>query len=167
MATTDHSCPGEVIAPDVPMTPAAPSDQGGKFQILLNGGTQSLEVTSRSSSTSAQLESFNRPETGETIVVARGGCDRAGRDVQAVMPGGERLDLGTISLSADKIVGWFPLATGCSAAIARWINPTVRSTSKANCLSPRPTCRLCRLDVLQRASTIRHDPECRGDHTDP
>ncbi len=63
--------PGEVIAPDVPMTPAAPSDQGGKFQIFLNGGTQSLEVTSRSSSTSAQLESFNRPETGETIVVAR------------------------------------------------------------------------------------------------
>ncbi len=101
-----------VIAPDVPMTPASQADQGGKFQLLLNGGAQSLEIMSRSSSSSAQLESLNRPETDETIVVARGGVTVLVRDVQAEFPGGERLDLGTVSLSADKIVGWFPLATG-------------------------------------------------------
>src|SRR5690606_3715183 len=43
--------------------------------------------------------------------IARGGVTVLVRDVTAQMPGGNLMELGTISLSADRIVGWLPLVT--------------------------------------------------------
>ena len=103
------TAPGRVIGPDEPMMPATPDENSNPFRLLLNGGTRSLEIVRRGSATMAQIQAKQRYDTGETVVVARGGVTVLIRDVQAELPGGERLDLGTVSLSADKIVGWFPL----------------------------------------------------------
>jgi len=101
-----------VVAPDEPLLPA-PQDSGSSpFQLILRGGSQSVEIVSRGSANLAQLETQNRIETGETVVVARGGVTVLIRDVQAQLPTGQLLDLGTISLSADQVVGWFPIVTG-------------------------------------------------------
>ena len=101
-----------IVGPDVPMMPAAPNANAGRFQLIIGGGTRSVEIVSRGTANSAQIETDNRFDTGETVVVARGGVTILIRDVQAQLPGGERLDLGTVSLSADKIVGWLPIVTG-------------------------------------------------------
>ncbi len=45
------------------------------------------------------------------MILARGGVTVLIRDVTAQLPTGELLELGTISLSADRIVGWLPLVT--------------------------------------------------------
>ncbi len=103
---------GELIAPDEPLLPATPEDNGNRFQLIVGGGTQSIEIVSRGSAIPAQIETQNRMDTGETVVVARGGVTVVIRDVQAQMPTGQLLDLGTISLSADRIVGWLPIVTG-------------------------------------------------------
>lgn len=102
----------QVVAPDEPLMPAEPAQAASRFQLILGGGSRSIEIVSRGSASSAQIETQNRPDTGETVVVARGGVTIIVRDVQAQLPGGERLDLGTVSLSADKIVGWLPIVTG-------------------------------------------------------
>lgn len=102
----------QVVAPDQPLMPAEPAQAASRFQLILGGGSRSIEIVSRGSTSSAQIETQNRPDTGETVVVARGGVTIIVRDVQAQLPGGERLDLGTVSLSADKIVGWLPIVTG-------------------------------------------------------
>ncbi len=83
---------------------------GGGFQFLVGGGTRSVEIVGRGTSTPPSLESINRPESGETVVIARNGVTVLVRDVSARLPGGELMQLGTISLSADRIVGWLPLA---------------------------------------------------------
>ncbi len=103
-----------IIGPDVPMMPAAPvtGNDGKPFQLIVGGGTRSITIDSRGTTNRAQIESENRVDTGETVVVARGGITVTVRDVQAQFPGGQRLDLGTVTLSADKIVGWLPLVTG-------------------------------------------------------
>lgn len=101
-----------LVDPNTPLMPAAPTATDSRFQLLLGGGSRSIEIVSRGTASSAQIETQNRLDTGETVVVARGGVTILIRDVQAQLPGGERLDLGTISLSADKIVGWLPIVTG-------------------------------------------------------
>lgn len=106
------SGPGRIVAPDEPLMPAAPDPGSSPFQLILGGGTQSIEIVSRGSANLAQLETQNRVETGETVIVARGGVTVLIRDVQAQLPTGQLLDLGTISLSADQVVGWFPIVTG-------------------------------------------------------
>ena len=53
----------------------------------------------------------HRPELGETVIIARGGVTVLIRDVTAQLPNGEFMELGTISLSADRVVGWLPLVT--------------------------------------------------------
>jgi hypothetical protein len=103
---------GAIVGPDEPLMPSPQPASENKFQLILGGGTRSVEVVSRSSATNAQIELQNREDLGESIVVARGGVTVLVRDVQAQLPGGERLDLGTVSLSADKVVGWLPLVTG-------------------------------------------------------
>lgn len=94
------------------MLPAEPKSADNRFQLILGGGSQSVEIISRSSSMNAVLETQDRVETGETVVLARGGVTVLIRDVQAMMPEGQMLDLGTVTLSADKVVGWVPLMRG-------------------------------------------------------
>ncbi len=102
--------PENIVAPDVPLMPAEPSGDAKPFQLIF--GDQAVEITSRGAVTQAQIESQNRLDTGETVVLARGGVTVLIRDVQAELASGQLLDLGTISLSADQVVGWLPLVTG-------------------------------------------------------
>ncbi len=83
----------------------------GGFQFLVGGGSRSVEILARGASMPPQIETINRPELGETVILARGGVTVLIRDVTAQLPTGELLELGTISLSADRIVGWLPLVT--------------------------------------------------------
>jgi hypothetical protein len=106
------TAPGSVVGPDEPLMPAVQAPGSSPFQLILGGGSQSVEIVSRGAAQLAQLETQNRIETGETVVVARGGVTVLIRDVQAQLPTGQLLDLGTIELSADQVVGWFPIVTG-------------------------------------------------------
>ena len=75
---------------------------------FLNGGNRSVEILSRNASSPQQYQTIERPELGESVVVARGGVTVIVRDVAAQLPGGEVMQLGTVSLSADRIVAWLP-----------------------------------------------------------
>ncbi len=81
------------------------------FRFFVGGGTRSVEILGRGASMPPVFETINRPETGETVVVARGGVTVLIRDVTAQLPSGEMMELGTVSLSAERIVGWLPLVT--------------------------------------------------------
>ncbi len=83
----------------------------GGFQFFTGGGTRSVEILARGASMPPQIETINRPEAGETLILARGGVTVLIRDVTAQLPSGEFMELGTISLSADRVVGWLPLVT--------------------------------------------------------
>ncbi|TWU14996.1 hypothetical protein Pla52o_55330 [Novipirellula galeiformis] len=96
--------------PPPPITLSDGATSGG-FQFFVGGGTRSIEFLARGTTMPPQIETINRPELGETVVIARGGVTVLVRDVTAQMPGGDLMELGTISLSADRIVGWLPLVT--------------------------------------------------------
>jgi lipopolysaccharide export system protein LptA len=83
----------------------------GGFQFFTGGGSRSVEILARGASMPPTIETINRPELGETVVLARGGVTVLVRDVTAQLPGGGLMELGTISLSADRVVGWLPLVT--------------------------------------------------------
>lgn len=84
------------------------SDARG-LQFVVGGGTRSVEIVPRGTSSPPQVETINRPELGETVIVARGGMTVLIRDVTAQLPSGEQMQLGTVSISADRVVGWLPL----------------------------------------------------------
>ena len=79
------------------------------LQFLVGGGSRSVEIVPRGASSAPQVETINRPELSETIIVARGGMTVLIRDVKARLASGDTMDLGTISISADRVVGWLPL----------------------------------------------------------
>ncbi len=80
----------------------------GGMQFIVGGGTRSLQILARGASTPPDFETINRADTNESAFVFRGGVTVLIRDVSARLPNGEFMELGTISLSADRIVGWFP-----------------------------------------------------------
>lgn len=79
------------------------------LQFLVGGGSRSVEIVPRGASSAPQVETVNRPELSETVIVARGGMTVLIRDVAARLASGDTMDLGTISISADRVVGWLPL----------------------------------------------------------
>lgn len=79
------------------------------LQFMVGGGTQSVELVGRGATSPPQVETINRPELGETVIVARGGITVLIRDVAAQLPSGRQMELGTISISADRVIGWLPL----------------------------------------------------------
>lgn len=99
--------PGRLPA-DLPTTFPDGGTTGGSL-FVVGGGTRAVEILGRDSTAPPSIESINRPETGETVAIARGGVTVLVRDVAAQMPGGDVMRLGTVSLSADRVVGWFPL----------------------------------------------------------
>ena len=102
--------PGELESPP-PITLSDGATTGG-FTFSVAGGTRSIEILARGTSMPPVLENSNRPESNETVVIARGGVTVLVRDVTAQLPSGESIELGTISLSADRVVGWLPLLSG-------------------------------------------------------
>tara|TARA_R110002049_G_scaffold4601_5_gene32699 strand:- start:973153 stop:976428 length:3276 start_codon:yes stop_codon:yes gene_type:complete len=81
------------------------------YNFYVGGGSRSIEIRSRNASTPPIIETDNRHGTGETVITARGGVTILIRDVTAQLPSGELMQLGTISLSADRVVSWLPLMT--------------------------------------------------------
>ncbi len=100
----------EQTFPEPPIILPGGATTGG-MQFFVGGGTRSIEIIKRGDVMAPQFETINRPEANETVIVARGGITVLIRDVTAQTPSGERLQLGTISLSADRVVGWLPLFT--------------------------------------------------------
>lgn len=99
------------VAPPIVASPttAPPIVPSGGITFMTGGGTRSVEILGRGASMSPQIQSIPRPELGETVIVARGGVTVLIRDVTAQLPSGELMELGTISLSADRVVGWLPV----------------------------------------------------------
>ena len=81
----------------------------GGFQFMTAGGTRSVEILGRGASMPPVFETIDRPELNETLVLARGGVTVLIRDVTAQLPSGQLMELGTVSLSADRVIGWLPL----------------------------------------------------------
>lgn len=112
--------PGEVpvpgtAAPGLPAEPTVTLPDGattGGIQFLVGGGSRAVEIRARGAASPPQIETINRPETGESVIIARGGVTVLIRDVTAQLPSGEEMALGTVSLSADRIVGWLPMLSG-------------------------------------------------------
>lgn len=105
--------PVQSFQPPVMETPPpsiTTSDGGttGGVPFIVGGGTRSIEVFSRGANTPAELQYINRPGTNESVVIARGGVTVLVRDVSARLPSGEIMPLGTVSLSANRIVAWMP-----------------------------------------------------------
>ncbi len=101
----------EVMQPGFPEPPVVLPDGSttGGQQFYVNGGARSVELLARGTAMPPALETINRPEANETVIIARGGVTILVRDVSAEMGSGEMLQLGTVSISADRIVGWVPL----------------------------------------------------------
>lgn len=88
--------------------PSSDPASSSAFRFLTGGGTKSVEIVSRDGSTPLQIKLDSRPELGDAVVVARGGVTVLIRDVSVSLPSGGIMDLGTVSLSADRVVGWLP-----------------------------------------------------------
>lgn len=104
------------LVPNLPPPPmisgnVAPPQQGtmGTGGLNFSIGARSVEITSRGSTTPTQIQTINRPNTGETVVVASQGVTVMIRDVQAQLADGGSFDLGAITISADRVVAWLPL----------------------------------------------------------
>ncbi len=102
-----------MIVDELPKPPQTFSDGAttGGWMFTVGGGTRSIQVTSRNESMPPTITATNRPEVNETIIVARGGVTVLVRDVTAQSPDGRTMEFGTVSLSADRIVGWMPTFT--------------------------------------------------------
>ncbi|MEM1228853.1 MAG: organic solvent tolerance protein OstA [Planctomycetota bacterium] len=91
-------------------TPIAttPSAVQGSTQIFVGGGTRSVDLLPRRPSSLPQIETVERAASGESVVVVRGGVTVLVRDVAFQLAGQERTELGTVTLSADRVVAWLP-----------------------------------------------------------
>lgn len=91
--------------------PPAVSPDGsttGGTQFFFGGGSKAIEVVQRGTSIPTDVNISTSPLTGETVWVARGGVTVRVRDVAMQINGGAITPLGTVTLSADRIVGWTP-----------------------------------------------------------
>ncbi|WP_146580415.1 LPS-assembly protein LptD [Neorhodopirellula pilleata] len=93
--------------PDPPIITEDGGTTGG-WQFLVGGGSRSLELLSRGQTQISQFETITNVEKNEMIVVGRGGITVLVRDVSVLSPDGQTMALGTVSLSADRIVAWLP-----------------------------------------------------------
>ena len=82
---------------------------GTKFYVA--GGTRSVEIISRGASSPSVVRTLDRPAQGETVISVRGGVTILIRDVAMQMASGEIMELGTVTLSADRVVAWMPRLT--------------------------------------------------------
>lgn len=111
---------GQVMPlPEPPIMTDSGGTTGG-WAYSIGGGSKSIELLSRGTSRPTDFKTFDRTEQNETIVVATGGVTVLVRDVMAQTPTGIRVPIGTVSLSADRIVAWTPplgdIITGAASA---------------------------------------------------
>ena len=72
------------------------------------GGGRSFSVTSRGTSMPADFKTIGRAESGESLLVWRGGITITIPKVGVQLGDGPATDLGTVSLSADRVVAYVP-----------------------------------------------------------
>lgn len=95
-----------------PGPPNSPETKPTGTTFYVGGGTRAVQIRGRGNASPFVLRNFDRPETGETVVLAQGGVTVEIQDVSAQMPNGMLMDFGNVTLSADRIVGWLPPLTG-------------------------------------------------------
>ncbi|TWU08219.1 LPS-assembly protein LptD [Stieleria varia] len=95
------------VEPEFPTVYPDGATTGG-MPFFFGGGTKAVVVSKRGSTETPEITNTFIPETGENIMVARGGVTVRIDDVAAQLPSGEIMNFGTVTLSADRIVGWFP-----------------------------------------------------------
>ncbi|MFG0289883.1 MAG: organic solvent tolerance protein OstA [Rhodopirellula sp. JB044] len=103
----DPSASPVMPLPDPPILTEDGGTTGG-WSYSIGGGTKTVEILARGASRPAEFETITRVSENETIVVARGGITVLVRDLTAQTPTGLRVPLGTVSLSANRIVAWTP-----------------------------------------------------------
>ena len=85
----------------------------GGSVVPIAGGTKQAEIRARGSSRPTELSTIDRIETGESVIVARGGVTVLIRDLNLTIPdigtGGGLSASGTVTISADRIAVWTPL----------------------------------------------------------
>lgn len=97
-----------------------PETSGSPFKFFVGGGTRALEISGRNSAAPALTETINRPESNETVILSRGGVTIRINDVSAQLPSGELMEFGSVTLSADRVVAWLPLASKLLSGDANW-----------------------------------------------
>ncbi|WP_182866045.1 organic solvent tolerance protein OstA [Stieleria mannarensis] len=80
----------------------------GGTQFFFGGGSKSVEIDARGASHPPIIDSVLRPETNEQVILARGGVTIRVRDVSAQFDDGRFMNFGTVTISADRVVGWLP-----------------------------------------------------------
>lgn len=80
----------------------------GESIFVVGGGTKSFSLSGRGATSPPDIRSIQRRETGEDVLIARGGVTITVRDLQINLPGVGLNDLGTVSISADRVVAWVP-----------------------------------------------------------
>ena len=91
------------VAVDDPQSPPPPL-----ASIPVAGGTKSFSITGRGSTSPPQISSISRIETGEDVVIARGGIKITIEDLRVNLPNVGLSQLGTVSIAADRVVAWVP-----------------------------------------------------------
>lgn len=90
-----------------PMTFEDGATTGGT-QFYFGGGSKSVGFDSRDATGPPVIDSVFSPESNETIILARGGVTITVRDVAAQLSDGRFMNFGTVTVSADRVVGWLP-----------------------------------------------------------
>ncbi|MCA9135114.1 MAG: hypothetical protein KDB00_00100 [Planctomycetales bacterium] len=80
---------------------------GGK-QFFFGGGSKSLSIDSRDSTGPPMINTVYSPDSSESVIMARGGVTLTVRDVAAQFSDGSFMNFGTVTISAERVVGWLP-----------------------------------------------------------
>ncbi len=92
-----------------PASPEANPPSGRVSSFPIANGSKTVEILPRNPSSPPLIDQVNRPEVNESLIIARGGVTILVRDVNLQLASGELLGLGTVTLSANRVVGWLPL----------------------------------------------------------
>ncbi|QDS91394.1 LPS-assembly protein LptD [Roseimaritima multifibrata] len=112
----DPAEPLQATSPIRPVQFQPPVEREGplgdnNMRFLVGGGALAVEVLPRNASLLPQISIRTRPLPGETqgesVIIGRGGVTIAINDAQADL-GDRIINVGTVSLSADRVVGWMP-----------------------------------------------------------
>lgn len=99
---------GSSTLPPPPTVMADGATTGGSV-FAVAGGTKTFEITGRGQTSPPEFQTLPRVETGEDVILARGGVTVLVRDVAVQIPTVPGItQLGTVSISADRVVAWTP-----------------------------------------------------------
>lgn len=103
----------QTFLPQAPLSAPPPSSlesasTAGAPIFVVGGGTKSFSISGRGATSPPDISSIQRRETGEDVLIVRGGVTISVQDLQINLPGIGLNDLGTVTISADRVVAWVP-----------------------------------------------------------